>query len=303
MRFSLIMGTIGRFDEVRNFLETMTRQTLQDFEIIVVDQNRSEDLVGLCESYRDRLSIKHIRIDRKGLSLARNYGLRAAEGEIIAFPDDDCEYPKDLLANIDKCLGDAGGLDGLTAISRDKCNGEVSCGKFALRGGFLRPSNVWRRHISITIFLRKTVCDQIGGFDEQFGVGAKWEGAEESDYLIRALYTNAKVLYNPDIYVYHPNKVRVYDAETITHAYIRGTGFGALAKKHLKKYRTLSQMPEAVSRLLRSAAAYFVFALPDGNRSRYYGAHVRGWIAGFILYSAKGDPSPETARQKAHSDR
>lgn len=287
MRFSLIMGTLGRYEEVENFFRTMTQSTFQDFEIIVVDQNKTDDLVKLCETYADRLTINHLRIERRGLSIARNFGLLAAEGEIFAFPDDDCEYPEHLLETIDRVFRNQSDLDGLTAISRDKATGKVSNGRFSPKGGPLSAMTAWQRHISYTIFLRKQVCNRVGGFDELFGAGAKWAGGEESDYLLRALYNGFQIVYRPDIFVYHPYHVRVFDTDATNHAYVCGIGFGALAKKHMLAYRTLSQLPEATSRLVRSLSGCIIYAPVDKERSRYYGGHVRGWFYGFVHYSPK----------------
>lgn len=46
------------------------------------------------------MKIKYIHIEQKGLSLARNIGLKYVKGDIVAFPDDDCEYPADLLKEV-----------------------------------------------------------------------------------------------------------------------------------------------------------------------------------------------------------
>lgn len=283
------MGTLGRFEEVRNFFETATHQTLRDFEIIVVDQNPSEELVGLCANYQDRLHIQHIRIDRRGLSIARNYGLRAATGEIIAFPDDDCEYPADLLECVNQALRDDESLGGLTAISRDKTTGRVSNGRFSLKSGIITPHNLWQRHISYTIFLRKEICDRVGGMDELFGAGAKWAGGEESDYLLRALHCGAKVMYRPDLYVNHPDHVKVYDLDAITHAYVCAVGFGALAKKHFLMYGTFSQIEQGLIRILRSVAGFLLYIAKDRGRSGCYVAHIRGWFTGFFRYPGGRD--------------
>ena len=54
-----------------------------------------------------------------GLSRARNVGLKAVTGEIIAFPDDDCWYPDGLLQKVVAEFRDQTSLDGLTGRSED----------------------------------------------------------------------------------------------------------------------------------------------------------------------------------------
>lgn len=296
MRFSLIMGTVGRQKEVESFFNSMALQTFRDFEIIVVDQNETDPLSSICEKYRDRLEITHLRIDGRGLSRARNYGLQAARGEIIAFPDDDCEYPESLLDTIDGVFRDEDTLDGLTTVLRDKSTGKISCGRFALAEARLSPRNIWRRHISCTIFLRKDICDEIGGFDEEFGVGGRWEGGEESDYLLRALYHGADILYRPDICVFHPDREKTSSPGNSSHAYLRGMGFGALVRKHLALSKSMAQAREAVRRLFRSMAGAALFSVSDRERSRYYIQFIRGAITGFAQYCSGGTLS-ETDRE------
>ena len=92
MRFSLIMATLGRFDEIRIFLDSIDLQNYTDFELIIVDQNEENILGDIILPYKKKFYINHIRIKEKGLSLARNVGIKYAKGDIIAFPDDDCIY-------------------------------------------------------------------------------------------------------------------------------------------------------------------------------------------------------------------
>src|SRR5215212_9261375 len=99
MHFSLVLATVGRTEEVRRLLESLREQTYRNFEVIVVDQNPGDGLTYLLELYRDTLNIRHIR-SAKGISKARNVGLRYTTGDVVAFPDDDCWYAPDLLERV-----------------------------------------------------------------------------------------------------------------------------------------------------------------------------------------------------------
>ncbi len=90
-RFSLIVATIARTDELRRLLVSLTQQEFSDYEVILVDQNEDDRIQNVIVEFTDRLTL--IRISSpKGASRARNSGLPKASGEIIAFPDDDCWY-------------------------------------------------------------------------------------------------------------------------------------------------------------------------------------------------------------------
>lgn len=69
--------------------------------------------------------------------------------------------------------------------------------------------NVWHGGISYTIFLKSTICNRIGNFDEDLGVGANtlFGSAEETDYLIRCLNIDSKIYYMKKLRVYHPRKI------------------------------------------------------------------------------------------------
>lgn len=80
MKFSLITATYGRTAEVRMLLESLTRQTYKDFELILVDQNPHFELRDLTEEYASRIDIRYVRSEVKGLSYNRNIGLDLCQG-------------------------------------------------------------------------------------------------------------------------------------------------------------------------------------------------------------------------------
>jgi glycosyltransferase involved in cell wall biosynthesis len=95
---SLIVATLNRVTELERLLNSLEAQSYRDFEVLVVDQNPDERLLPVLDAH-DGLTIRHLRSQR-GLSRARNVGLRVAGGDIISIPDDDCWYPPDLLRNL-----------------------------------------------------------------------------------------------------------------------------------------------------------------------------------------------------------
>jgi glycosyltransferase involved in cell wall biosynthesis len=98
-RFSLIVATRDRTSELSRFIASLRSNSLQDFELIVVDQNDDDRLGSILA---DALPFDQLRVIRCpiGVSRARNAGLDAARGEILAFPDDDCWYPNDILQSV-----------------------------------------------------------------------------------------------------------------------------------------------------------------------------------------------------------
>ena len=80
--------------------DSLKTQTYKNFEVIIIDQNEDDYVKRLYEEYKDKFIIKYIHSDEKGLSKARNKGLKYVDGDIIAFPDDDCEYKYNFLYDI-----------------------------------------------------------------------------------------------------------------------------------------------------------------------------------------------------------
>src|SRR5690606_8001184 len=109
-------------------------------------------------------------------------------GDIVAFPDDDCWYPSNLLNDVAKFFSNNKEVQGLTCRCTDEYNLNSS-GRFDRTSGKLDLINVWQRGISVTIFLSRNLVDLVGGFDEGIGAGSGtiYGSGEETDYLIRSI--------------------------------------------------------------------------------------------------------------------
>jgi len=232
MRFSLVLATVGRVKELDRFLQFLARQTFNDFELIVVDQNPDDRLVSVLEPFQVQFLIKHLRSTR-GASRARNVGLRAMQGEIVAFPDDDCWYPKMLLEQVNYLFQSNPEFSGFAGIPLDE-NGEVASGRFDLERGSIHSGNVWTRTIAVTLFFERKVVDRIGGFDESLGVGAgtPWGAGEETDYSLRAIENGFKLLFDPDLIVHHPMITPGYGKSSRQKQLKYSRGIGRVMRKH-----------------------------------------------------------------------
>ncbi len=211
MKFSLVLSTVERTEEVRRFLESLVAQTGIDAQLIVVDQNEDDRLTPILGAYKDRLSILHLKSAR-GLSRARNVGLRHATGDVVAFPDDDCWYPQGLLAMVQTFFQRHPYLDGITGRFTDAAG--ISEGRWLPHDTDLNRYNVWRGAISFSIFLRRRLIESVDGFNEKLGVGAgtPWGAAEETDYLLRSIRSGFRLRYLAELVLGHPVKAGLFDA-------------------------------------------------------------------------------------------
>jgi glycosyltransferase involved in cell wall biosynthesis len=232
MRFSLIVPTIHRTGELSRFLASLALQRHKNFELIVVDQNPDDRVVSVLSPYANRLSMLHLRSKQKGASRARNIGLRHASGDAVAFPDDDCLYPPDLLSRVDSTFTRRPEIDGLTGRLIDE-DGRDSSARFDARAGALGKISVWARAIEATVFLREECVRELR-FDESLGVGAgtEWGAGEVTDYLLRLLEMGKSLQYDPDLMVIHRPFVSAYDDRAMRRAFSYGCGMGRVLRMH-----------------------------------------------------------------------
>jgi GT2 family glycosyltransferase len=228
----IIVATVGRTDELRRLVESIGAQTYRPVRLIVVDQNEDERVAQILERLPEELPTLRLRSAR-GLSRARNVGLKAVEGEFVAFADDDCWYGPDLLERVTTFLQEHPDYGGITTRLSDE-TGAPSTGHWHRSPGPLNRSNVFFRATSCTMFLRRAVIEEVGAFDEDLGIGAETDflSGEETDYLLRALASGFEVWYDPSLCVFHPTRRLRHDRESVRAARRFGMGLGRVLRKH-----------------------------------------------------------------------
>ncbi len=96
--FSIIIPTYNRAAKLRRSLESVEKQALRDFEVIVCDDGSTDDTKAVVEAFAKRMRVEYIREENwGGPARPRNNGIRAARGEWLCFLDaDDWWYPDKL---------------------------------------------------------------------------------------------------------------------------------------------------------------------------------------------------------------
>jgi len=231
MNFSLIVGTYGRCADMVKLLDSLSKQTNKSFELIVVDQNDNDDIVNLLDRYNGLINYKHIKVREKGLSNARNIGLDNALGEIVAFPDDDCFYPDNLLETIYKKFTERS-HDFITFKCMDFDTRKHLLKTFSRRDKLLNVSNVMRNSMSISIFALRNSVENLR-FNKTLGSGQNYGSGEESDFLLNLLEKGCVGHYYSDLEVYHPlpNALSFNDELTKLRKY--ALGHGKVIKDHM----------------------------------------------------------------------
>ena len=99
---SVIIITRNRANWLEEALRSLTCQTRQPDEVVVVDNDSHDSTREVTHKYRDMLNIKYVFELTKGVPYARNAGIANAGGDIIAFMDDDCDADREWLKNIER---------------------------------------------------------------------------------------------------------------------------------------------------------------------------------------------------------
>ena len=100
---SFIIPVYNRPDEVKELLESFLSQesTPLDYEVVVVEDGSDLPCREVCESYADKLPVRYLyQSPNAGPSAARNYGAKAAQGDIFLFLDSDVELPSGYLSTL-----------------------------------------------------------------------------------------------------------------------------------------------------------------------------------------------------------
>jgi GT2 family glycosyltransferase len=271
--FDLVVATVGRVEELERLFASLARQTHSAFRVLLVDQNDDDRLDRLLREYGS-LEVSRLRAGR-GLSRARNAALGHVHAVVVAFPDDDCTFPDDLLERVAGRFADdplLGGLAGRAADARGP-----SSPSWARTGAVLTRENLWNRAVSVTIFLRASVVRTVGGFDEQLGLGSggPWSSGEEIDYLVRAVDAGARIEYDPALVITHEER-RLSPAALRSVGARDGASVGYILRKHSYPARTVGRM------FVRPiGGALLALARRDGARVRFHLSTLRGRVLGY----------------------
>ena len=104
MKYSIIVPVYNRPDEVDELLESLTLQTLKDFEVIIVEDGSIKPCKDVCDKYASILDLHYYAKENSGPGQSRNYGAKRSNGEWLIILDSDVVLPKGYLEAVEKSL-------------------------------------------------------------------------------------------------------------------------------------------------------------------------------------------------------
>ena len=205
MKFSIIVPVFNRPDEVDELLESLSNQTQQDFEVIIVEDGSVNPCKDVCDKYADILALHYYVKENSGPGQSRNYGAERANGDWIIILDSDVVLPEGYLAAIDRNLEKVqcfGGPDAAhpsftpvqKAISYSMTSFFTTGG---IRGGKAKLDKFYPR--SFNMGIRRDVYLQLGGF-------SKMRFGEDIDFSYRIVEAGYKPRLFPEAWIWHKRR-------------------------------------------------------------------------------------------------
>ena len=104
MKYSIIVPVYNRPDEVDELLQSLTEQTFNDMEVIIVEDGSSQPCENIVHRYAGKLQLRYYTKENSGPGQTRNFGAEHSQGEYLIFLDSDCVLPPDFLKAVDEEL-------------------------------------------------------------------------------------------------------------------------------------------------------------------------------------------------------
>jgi glycogen synthase len=208
---SVVVSTLDRAAWLDRCLSGLAYQRHSDFEVLVVAGPSTDDTQAVLARHAPRVRV--LRCGEANLSASRNIGLAAAEGEVVAFLDDDAVPEPDWLQRLSTAyqnpqVGGVGGAiwdgTGVTyqcrAVQADRLGRTLQVGALS-QARLDAPGKGMERYLSLTgansSFRRQALLD-IGGFDEAYTYFL-----DETDVCLRLAEAGWRLEFVADAEVHH----------------------------------------------------------------------------------------------------
>ena len=250
-RISIVIPTnLARPDQLGRSVQSLVELDYPDYEVIVVD-NRRDD--GRAVHFP---GARIVREPIPGISAARNRGIEAAIGEVIAFTDDDVVADRSWLRALGTRFASepdvaavtglvvpleletpaqilfeqsGSGLDkGFTPLTFARC-GRFTVSRRELWTGLERVGSLYATGefgLGSNMAFRTAFLRARGGFDEALGTGTPARGGEDLAMLVELLMAGHKLAYEPGAIIHHSHRATMEELEHQIHGY--GLGFTAM---------------------------------------------------------------------------
>lgn len=207
-RLSLIICTRDRADSLKRALTAIPAKEMEEVggELVLVDNGSTDHTPQVAREYAGGASypVTIMREETPGLGLARNTGLAAAHGDILAFTDDDC-YLEPGYIHTAAAVFDDGRFQycGGRILLHDPDDAMVAV-NYKERFALIPPRSFVHagRIQGANMVVRREVVDTIGPFDPELGAGRAFR-CEDAEFVARASVHGFTGAHVPELVVRH----------------------------------------------------------------------------------------------------
>jgi GT2 family glycosyltransferase len=252
LSLSVVVTTCANSELVVHCVEGLLASAAGLHEIVVVENRPERSVVerALEERFGSDERIRYVEEQRRGLSRARNAGLSAARGELIAFTDDDILVDPLWVPSLCGAFASMPQIDavmGLILPLELETPAQLLVERFMSFGkGFsprvysldappldqpLFPYTAGYFGSGANMAFRTPALREIGGFDTALGAGTIARGGEDLDICIRLLHSGRSLAYEPRAMVWHRHPDTAQRLSRQVFAY--GIGLGAMLSKQI----------------------------------------------------------------------
>jgi glycosyltransferase involved in cell wall biosynthesis len=216
LHISLIIPVYNRPLEIQELLESLSKQTDTNFEVVIVEDGSGISCEHIIKDYQSRLTINYFFKENTGPGLTRNYGMEKAAGNYFIFLDSDCILPtqyievvrRSLLSNWVDAFG--GPDEAHESFSNLQKAINYSMTSFfttgGIRGGGEKLDKFYPR--SFNMGISKEVYQKTGGFPSARFAKAKAAGEDiELSILIRKNGFSIGLI--KGAFVYHKRRIDI----------------------------------------------------------------------------------------------
>jgi len=301
---TVVMGTRNRPEHVQGCLRQLLELDYPSFDVVVVDNAPDSDetrdafagVVGEDPRFR------YLRLARAGVSRARNAGIDAARGPLVAFLDDDVRVDPFWLQGLVRAfhrVPSAVCVTGLVATREivgpeqryfdSRVSWAANLEPRVYHPTSEDPLHPWaagRFGAGANMAFRLDAVRQLEGFDENLGPGTKAKGGEDIDLFVRALRAGGDLVYDPAALAWHIHRSAAADLEKQMFGY--GVGLTAYLTKHALQPSVAFEMARrllpAVRHVLHVTRAPQRQGVGGPSARRYRRIELTGMLLGPLYY-------------------
>ena len=235
---SAVMCTRNRAHSIAQAVTSVMGNTYPDYTLTIIDQSTTNDTeLAIAPIAAADPRVRYVHTDLAGLSRAYNSGIRATDGEILVFTDDDCIVAEDWIATIVAAFESEPDGDLLygqvIAASNEGDDANLTPTLTIDRPERLGKGEGFRVFgMGANFAARRRLFDRIGFFDEVLGGGGKLRSSQDFDLEYRAYKGGSVILLRPEVTLRHDGKRDAQDWPTLLFNY--GAGDGAFYFKHVR---------------------------------------------------------------------